>query len=110
MAWSPNSSRTPRRKSCGRKSRGAYQVLIQLWKLVPQRTWSGPLSRGVKAQQLAEASDNSDRRRRDTERAKIGAGDAARPLISHVGEEADDPQKDYEQDSTLPREGPVWRI
>ena len=37
MAWSPNSNRTPRRKSCGQKSRGAYQVLIQLWKLVPQR-------------------------------------------------------------------------
>src|SRR5262249_42413477 len=35
-------------KSCGRNSSGEYQVLIQLWKLVPQRTWSGPLSRGVK--------------------------------------------------------------
>jgi hypothetical protein len=48
MARSPNSSRAPRRKSRGRNSRGAYQVLIQLWKLVPQRTWSGPLSSGVK--------------------------------------------------------------
>src|SRR5690349_20533352 len=48
MAWSPNSSRRPRRKSSGRNSRGAYQVLIQLWKLVPKRTRSGPLSRGVK--------------------------------------------------------------
>src|SRR6202043_404548 len=38
----------PRRKSCGRNSSCAYQVLIQLWKLVPQRTRSGPLSRGGK--------------------------------------------------------------
>ena len=48
MAWSLNSRRRPRRKSSGRNSRGAYQVLIQLWKLVPQRTRSGPLSRAVK--------------------------------------------------------------
>jgi hypothetical protein len=42
MAWSPNSSRTPRRKSCGRNSSGAYQVLIQLWELdllAPVYTW-----------------------------------------------------------------------
>ena len=64
---------------------------------------------GAVAQQLAEASDNSDRRRRDAEHAKIGAGDAARPLISHVTEEADDPQTDYEQDSTLSRRS-VWPI
>src|SRR5690349_12654395 len=30
MAWSPNSSRRPRRKSCGRNTRGAYQVLAAL--------------------------------------------------------------------------------
>jgi len=29
-----------------------------------------------------------------------------RPLTSHVTEEADDPQKDYEQDGTLPRKVP----
>ena len=48
MAWSPNSSRTPRKNKCGRSSSGAYQVLIQLWNEVAQRTLSGPLSSGVK--------------------------------------------------------------
>src|SRR6266404_9651542 len=64
----------------------------------------------AEAQQLAKPGDNSDRRRGGAERTQIRPGDAARPLISHVAEEADDPQKDDEQDSTLPREGPVWRI
>src|ERR1700737_1652251 len=59
MAWSPNSSRTPRRKSCGRNSSGAYQVLIQLWKLVPQRTRSGPLRRGVKPARAVPGSPST---------------------------------------------------
>jgi hypothetical protein len=64
----------------------------------------------AEAQQLTKAGDNSDRRRGGAECAQVGPGDAARPLVSHVTEEADDPQKDDEQDGTLPRQSSVWRI
>ena len=37
----------PRRNRCGRKIIGAYEVLIQLWNVVPQRTLSGPAITGV---------------------------------------------------------------
>lgn len=35
---------------------GAYQVFIQLWNVVAQRTFSGPLIRGVNQQQPPLAS------------------------------------------------------
>lgn len=40
-------SRPPRKNRWGRKIIGAYQVLIQLWNVVPQRTVSGPVITGV---------------------------------------------------------------
>ena len=74
MAWSPNSSRPPRKNKCGRNSSGTYQVLTQLWKLVPQRTVSGPLSSAVKP---ASAVPGSARTLRMTATASSGSSVSA---------------------------------
>src|SRR5436190_21343223 len=51
MAWSPNSSRTPRTKSCGRNSSGAYQVLTPVMEAGPPTDPIRPAEKGGEAGQ-----------------------------------------------------------